>query len=312
MYQALINTIISIAACAYGLVLKSMWDTIKSLDDQVGTLQVSVAGEYLKREEWKDDIIFLHEVSKGAADRSYGIHVAKLAGLPLSVITRAKIVLENLEKGEKNKVIENLKIVKNKISKKSKSIFLLNQVHSNKFYFIGKNFKFNKKRIKADAVITNQTKIPIAVLTADCVPILLYDNKKNIIAAIHAGWKGAFKGIINNVINFMQKKGCKKKNIFAAVGPCIGRKSYVVQNDFKKKFKKKNKNNKTFFNSKKNIIYFDLSNYVKSQLKLNKITNIDMKNIDTFIKKNNFFSARRSLRLKHDDYGRNISIIMIN
>ena len=50
--------------------------------------------------------------------------------------------------------------------------------------------------MKADAVITNQKKLPIAVLTADCVPILLYDYKKNIIAAIHAGWKGAFKGII--------------------------------------------------------------------------------------------------------------------
>ena len=60
------------------------------------------------------------------------------------------------------------------------------------------------------------------------------------------------------------------------------------------------------------MIYFDLPNYVKTQLKLNKITNIDMKNIDTFTKKNNFFSARRSLSLKHDDYGRNISIIMIN
>jgi copper oxidase (laccase) domain-containing protein len=60
------------------------------------------------------------------------------------------------------------------------------------------------------------------------------------------------------------------------------------------------------------VIYFDLANYVRSQLKLNKITKIDMKNTDTFVKRNNFFSARRSLRLKHDDYGRNISIIMIN
>ena len=59
------------------------------------------------------------------------------------------------------------------------------------------------------------------------------------------------------------------------------------------------------------MIHFDLPRYVKSQLKLMKITNIDMKNIDTFVKKNNFFSARRALRLKHDDYGRNISIIMI-
>ena len=62
----------------------------------------------MKIKEWKDDIIFLHEVSKGTADRSYGIHVAKLAGLPPSVITRAKIVLESLERGEKSKVIENL------------------------------------------------------------------------------------------------------------------------------------------------------------------------------------------------------------
>jgi len=61
MDQALINTIISLAAGAYGLVLKSMWDTIKNLDDQVGTLQVSVAGEYLKREEWKDDMRRLME-----------------------------------------------------------------------------------------------------------------------------------------------------------------------------------------------------------------------------------------------------------
>ena len=60
------------------------------------------------------------------------------------------------------------------------------------------------------------------------------------------------------------------------------------------------------------MIYFDLPNFVKSQLKFNKIRNIDMMNIDTYDKKNNFFSARRSLRLKHDDYGRNISIIMIN
>jgi len=213
---------------------------------------------------------------------------------------------------KEKKIKENLKIVKDKISKKSKNIFLLHQVHSSKFVFVDKNFKFKKKKIKADAVITDQPKIPIAVLTADCVPILLYDNKKNIVAAIHAGWKGALKGIIDNVINFMLKKDCKKNNIFAAVGPCIGRTNYNVKNDFKKKFLKKDKRNKIFFSYKKNIIYFDLPNYVKSQLKLNKISNIEMKNIDTFNKKNNFFSARRALRSKHDDYGRNISIIMIN
>ena len=62
--------------------------------------------------------------------------------------------------------------------------------------------KLNKK-IKADAIITDQKNLPIAVLTADCVPILLYDRKKKIIAAIHAGWKGALKGIIQKVISFI-------------------------------------------------------------------------------------------------------------
>ena len=209
-------------------------------------------------------------------------------------------------------VKKNLKIVKNKISKNSKNIFLLDQVHSNKFVFIDKNFKFNKKKIKADAVITNHIKLPIAVLTADCAPILLNDRKNNIIAAIHAGWKGALNGIVKKVIDFMIKKGCDKKFITAAIGPCINQLNYNVREDFKRKFLRNNKKNKIFFKRKKNILYFDLPNFVKFQLLSNKITNIDMKNIDTFNKKNNFFSARQSLRLKHDDYGRNISIIMIN
>ena len=213
---------------------------------------------------------------------------------------------------KKNKVLKNLEIAKNKISKKAKKIFLVHQFHSNKFIFINKDFKIRKKIFKADAIITNQKKLPIAVLTADCVPLLVYDKKKNMIAAIHAGWKGAYKEIIKRVIMFMIKKGCKKQNITVAIGPCIKQKSYVVREDFRIKFIKKNKKNKIFFKKKKDAIYFDLSNFVKSQLKSIKITNIDTINIDTFDKKNNFFSARRSLRLKHDDYGRNISIIMIN
>ena len=78
------------------------------------------------------------------------------------------------------------------------------------------------------------------------------------------------------------------------------------------KFIKKHKKNKIFFKNKNELIYFDLPNYVKSQLKSQKINKIDMLNIDTYNIKNNFFSARRSLKLKHADYGRNISIIMIN
>ncbi len=212
----------------------------------------------------------------------------------------------------KKKVIENLRIVKNQINKKSNDIILNNQIHSNKFIFIDKKFRFRKNKAKADAIITDQSKLPIAVLTADCVPLLLFESNKNMIAAIHAGWRGAYKGIIDKVINFMIKKGCKKNLITAAIGPCIGQNNYNVKKDFKKRFIKKDKKNKIFFKNKKGLIYFNLLNFVKFQLKSNGITNIDAINIDTFDIKNNFFSARRSLKLKHDDYGRNISIIMIN
>ena len=110
------------------------------------------------------------------------------------------------------------------------------------------------------------SKLPIAVLTADCVPILLFDRKKKIIAAIHAGWKGAFKGIIKRVINFMIKKGCSKNNLIGALGPCIKQDSYNVRKDFMNKFIKKDKKNKVFFKYKKDIIYFNLSKFIKSQL----------------------------------------------
>ena len=213
---------------------------------------------------------------------------------------------------QKINIKKNLKIVKNILSKKSKNIFLLHQIHSNKFIYIDENYKVKKKKFKADAIVTNQKKLPIGILTADCVPILIYDNKSKIIAAIHAGWKGAFKGIINKVIKFMIKKGSKSKNIHAAIGPSISEKNYEVKKDFFIKFMKKNKKNRIFFKQKNDKIYFNLSKYIKFQLKSNKISIIDHINIDTFDKKNNFFSARRSLRLKHDDYGRNISIIMIN
>ena len=138
------------------------------------------------------------------------------------------------------------------------------------------------------------------------------DEKKNFIAAVHAGWKSAYKDIISKVINFMIKKGSDPKNITAAIGPAISVKNYEVKEDFKRKFIKKYKNNYKFFKIKHKKLFFDLPNYVKSCLLKNKIKNIETINIDTFNINNNFFSARRSLKLNHDDYGRNISIIILN
>ena len=208
-------------------------------------------------------------------------------------------------------VKKNLNIALKKISKTAKKIFLLHQIHSNKFVYVDQKNKL-KSKPKADAVITNQKKIPIGILTADCVPILLCDERKHLIAAIHAGWKGAYKDIISKVINFMIKKGSNPRNIIAAIGPAISVMNYEVKENFKKKFIKKDKKNNKFFIFKRKKIYFNLPYYVKSCLLENKIKNIETINIDTFNINNNFFSARRSLKLNHDDYGRNISIIMLN
>jgi len=214
-------------------------------------------------------------------------------------------------KDNKKNIKKNLQIVRKKISKTAKNIFLVHQIHSNKFIFIDKKYN-NKDKPKADAIITNRKNFPIAVLTADCAPILVYDDNMKMIAAIHAGWKGAFKGIITKVIKFMIKKGCKKENITVSIGPSISQKNYEVKDDFKRKFIQKDEKNYIFFKKKKNKLYFDLTKYIYASLKTIKVKNIDILKIDTFDKKNKFFSARRALKLKHDDYGRNISIIMLN
>ena len=151
---------------------------------------------------------------------------------------KSKAIYKSLNCGPGSKdnpsdVKKNLQIVKKKIKSTAKSIFLLHQIHSNKFIFINKKIIF-KSKPKADAVITNQTNIPIGVLTADCVPILICDERRKLVAAIHAGWKGAYKDIISKVIQFMIKKGSNPKNITAAIGPAISVKNYEVKEDFKK------------------------------------------------------------------------------
>ena len=109
----------------------------------------------------------------------------------------------------------------------------------------------------------------------------------------------------------MLKNKSKPENIIVAIGPCISLNNYNVKEDFKKKFIKKSKKNKMFFKIKNQIIYFDLLSYVKFQLKSCKISKIDVIKIDTFNDKNKFFSARRSLKLKHDDWLLNESKIPV-
>ena len=185
---------------------------------------------------------------------------------------------------------------------------MLYQVHSSKYFFIK---KIPKKKLVGDGFITNVKNLPIGILTADCAPILILDCKKKIIAAIHVGWKGAYKNIVIKILKKIIKLGSKKKDIISVIGPCISQKNYEVGDEFKYKFVKKNKKNLNFFKLRNGKMYFDLSKYIYNQLISFGITKIDVIRRDTFDKKNNFFSARRSRKLNERDYGRNISVIML-
>ncbi len=207
----------------------------------------------------------------------------------------------------KTNVIKNLKIVSKKIVK-NKKIVLLNQLHSSKIYFIN---KFSNRKLMGDGLITSTRGIPIGILTADCAPILFFDPRKNIIGAAHSGWKGAYKKIGKKMVNIFKKRGSRLNDIYAVIGPCISQNNYEIKNDFKTKFLRQSIKNKKYFKISKKKIYFDLKGYIFRQLKNAGINNIEIIKKDTFNPKNNFFSARRSLKNKINDYGRNISIIMI-
>ena len=209
--------------------------------------------------------------------------------------------------GDNKKYIKkNLNYVSKRIG--AKKIVLLHQVHGKKIHSLN---NISNKKLIGDGIITSARGIGIGILTADCAPVLFFDYKKNIAGALHAGWRGAYKKIAKKMVNCFKKKGSKLSNIVAVIGPCISQNNYEVKNEFKNKFLAQDLKNKKYFKKTKNKIFFDLKSYIFSQIKTCGIKNIEIIKKDTFNPKNNFFSARRSLKKKIDDYGRNISIIMI-
>ena len=184
----------------------------------------------------------------------------------------------------------------------------MHQTHSNKVVEVKKNNY--RKKIIADAIVTQMEDLALAVVTADCAPIIVYDIKNQIIGCIHAGWKGALSGIIDNTIKKIKKLSSKNK-IYAAVGPCIGNKSYEIDIEFYKKFVSKSWKNKKYFTKKtKTKKLFNLRKFVADKL-LKLGVKVDHVDKDTFAEKRNFFSYRRSSKLKHKDYGRCISTVRL-
>ena len=134
-------------------------------------------------------------------------------------------------KDNKNNIYKNLNFVAKKMGVKKNKLILMHQTHSNKVVEI-KKYNF-KNKVNADAIITKMNDIAIGVLTADCVPIIICDVRNKIVGCIHAGWRGAFSGIIYNTIKKIKKSNSNNK-IYASVGPCIGKKIMKLTSNFMK------------------------------------------------------------------------------
>ena len=211
-------------------------------------------------------------------------------------------------KDNKKNINKNLNFVAKKMAVEKAKLILMYQTHSNKVIEIKKeNFR---KKVVADAMITKMADLALGVVTADCVPIIIYDIKNKVVGCIHAGWKGAFTDIIKNTVKKIKKLNLNSK-IYASIGPCIGKKNYEVDIKFYKKFVSKSRKNKIYFTDKnKDKKFFDLRKFVTGKL-LELNVKIDQVKRDTFAEKSNFFSYRRSCKLKQKDYGRCISTIRL-
>ena len=217
----------------------------------------------------------------------------------------------NCGPGSKDKIRnikKNIEKVCKKIGCNKKNLILLDQIHSNIVHNVN---RVTKKKLKGDSLITGKKGIALGILTADCAPVFIYDPINNLISALHAGWKGAFKQIISKTIKKFKIKGSNLNDLIVVIGPCISKNNYEVKRDFLIKFIAKEKSNKNFFNYKNNKIFFSLNDFIKKSFLDLGIKNIEIIKKDTYLLSNNFFSARRSLKKKLNDYGRNISVIMI-
>lgn len=168
-------------------------------------------------------------------------------------------------------------------------------------------------RPKADAVVTATPGVIVGVLTADCGPILFADAERGVVAAAHAGWKGAFSGVIENTVDAMVAAGARRDAIRAELGPSIGPVNYEVGPEFEARFVAADPANARFFrpSSREGYFLFDMPAYILSRLSA---AGIDAAHTGhcTYENENLFYSYRRTTHRGEPDYGRQISAIVLD
>lgn len=195
--------------------------------------------------------------------------------------------------GAKKEVLANRKKIAKALNIDYQRIFSLNQTHGSKIQII-KQGKFSQKEEKADGFITDQSNVFLMIKTADCFPVLMFDPQKKVIAAVHAGWRGAIEKIYLNVLlKMISQFACQPKDILIGIGPGIGACCFC----HKKLIQEKLPEWRLYIKKNKEGLSLDLTKFIKDQLIEAgvKTSCIEIMDICTGCDKK-FFSHFRSLR----------------
>ncbi|MGZ6012255.1 MAG: peptidoglycan editing factor PgeF [Caulobacteraceae bacterium] len=184
------------------------------------------------------------------------------------------------------------------------------QIHSSVAVTADKPFA---ERPEADGVVTSTPGLACGALSADCAPILFADAEARVVAAAHAGWKGALGGVVAATVDAMVAKGARRERIAAVIGPCIGQASYEVGEDFMDRFSLEAPGSERFFAPGRapEKRQFDLPGFVLRRLAQAGVEQAQWIGRDTCADENLFFSNRRGFLRGESDYGRLLSAIVL-
>jgi YfiH family protein len=184
------------------------------------------------------------------------------------------------------------------------------QVHSAKVAVVDDAWD-ERQRPQVDGLVTRTRGKSLGILTADCVPVLFADPAAQVIGAAHAGWKGAFGGVLQETVAAMQRLGADPARIQAGIGPAIAQKSYEVGPEFPQPFIDRDRGNARFFATAQRCRHFmfDLTGFVVQELEALGLGSVVRAGHDTCAEADDFFSYRRTTLAKEPDYGRQISLI---
>lgn len=180
----------------------------------------------------------------------------------------------------------------------SSQIYHLEQIHSDKVVYLNEGMDLSHLP-HADALITQRKGVVIGVRTADCLPILIHDPEREVVAAVHAGHKGLLAGVIQNTLKIMTERiDCDSEDIFVLIGPAISVENYEVDQSLIDAFEKKYTNQVVFTKGQKLKPHFDLKATAKNILQdagVDKLHISDL-NLCTFERSDLFYSYRRGDR----------------